>query len=416
MVNFGWSNYERLGPEPIASGPAAVSSGIGRMDVFVRGTDNALWHKGFDTNIGWSNYEQLGPEPIAAGPGVCSRAPGLLDVFVKGTDDALWHKGFDTNTGWSGYERLGPEPIASGPAAVSSGIGRMDVFVRGTDNALWHKGFDTNIGWSNYEQLGPEPIASAPAAVLWGSGRMDVFVQGTDNALWHKVFDVGAAPHISIRVLEMNMHGGHNAAEADVLGEQADFIQSLQPDVVMLQEAGYAQVEQLSIKTGLRHYARGTTSGNALLSRNQLTDVVETIVPRPWWLQFTHDSGYIAATANIAGRPYRLIGTHLHLDAGYRKVHLLRLAETLRALPRALCPILGGDFNMGSEDPDMIPIKAYVDEAYRMVHPDQPDTPSIDMVWIGKGVHHEIDSYTVIPATHVTDHDSVILVAMTRWD
>ena len=87
----------------------------------------------------WSGYEQLGPEPIAS-PGVCCRAAGLLDVFVRGTDNALWHKSFDTNTGWTGYEQLGAEPIASAPAAVSSGGGRMDVFVRGTD-ALWHKSF-----------------------------------------------------------------------------------------------------------------------------------------------------------------------------------------------------------------------------------------------------------------------------------
>jgi microsomal dipeptidase-like Zn-dependent dipeptidase len=89
------------------------------------------------------SYEQLGGEPIASDPAVCSWAPGRLDVFVRGTDNALWTKWYDGNN-WSGYLQLGGEPIASDPAAVSWGPNRIDVFVRGTDNALWTKWYDGN--------------------------------------------------------------------------------------------------------------------------------------------------------------------------------------------------------------------------------------------------------------------------------
>ena len=174
-----WSGWESLGGV-LTSDPAAVSWGDGRIDVFVRGTDNALWHKWF--NDGWSNWESLGGV-LSSGPAVSSWASGRLDVFVRGTDNALWHKWF--NGGWSNWESLGGV-LTSDPAAVSWGDGRIDVFVRGTDNALWHKWF--NGGWSNWESLGGG-LSSGPAVASWASGRLDVFVRGTDNALWHKWFN-----------------------------------------------------------------------------------------------------------------------------------------------------------------------------------------------------------------------------------
>lgn len=39
-----WSGWESLGGT-LTSAPAAVSWGPNRIDVFVKGTDNALWHK-----------------------------------------------------------------------------------------------------------------------------------------------------------------------------------------------------------------------------------------------------------------------------------------------------------------------------------------------------------------------------------
>jgi peptidoglycan hydrolase-like protein with peptidoglycan-binding domain len=85
----------------------------------------------------WSGWESLGGV-LTSGPGVSSWSAGRLDCFVRGTDNALWHKWF--SGGWSGWESLGGV-LTSDPAAVSWGASRIDVFARGTDNALWHKWF-----------------------------------------------------------------------------------------------------------------------------------------------------------------------------------------------------------------------------------------------------------------------------------
>ena len=167
----------------------------------------------------WETWESL-EGVISSSPDVCSWAPGRLDVFARGTDNALWHRWYDG--GWSGWESLGGV-ITSDPAAVSWGSrphrrlrarhgqralaqvvrrqlvglgvprrgrsstartsaswapGRLDVFARGTDNALWHKWYDG--GWLDWESLGGV-IASDPSAVSWGHGRIDVFARGTNR-------------------------------------------------------------------------------------------------------------------------------------------------------------------------------------------------------------------------------------------
>jgi hypothetical protein len=178
FYDAGWSGWESLGGT-LNSEPAAVSWSSGRIDVFWRGTDNALWHEWFAG--AWFGPESLGGT-LTSGPAVASWAPGRLDVFARGADNALWHMFYDA--GWSGWESLGGG-LSSEPAAVSWASGRLDVFARGTDNALWHMFYDA--GWSGWESLGGT-LASGPAAASWAAGRLDVFARSTDNTLLHKFY------------------------------------------------------------------------------------------------------------------------------------------------------------------------------------------------------------------------------------
>ncbi len=73
---------------------------------------------------------------LTSAPAVASWASGRLDVFVRGTDSALWHKWYQN--GWSGWESLGGV-LTSAPGAVSWGPNRIDVFAAGTDSAMWHR-------------------------------------------------------------------------------------------------------------------------------------------------------------------------------------------------------------------------------------------------------------------------------------
>lgn len=169
----------------LTSGPDASSWGAGRSDVFVRGTDNGMWHNVWNGST-WSGFTPLGGI-LTSDPGAVSWGPSRVDVFVRGTDNAMWHIWGDGNS-WTGWEPQGGV-LTSGPDVASWGTGRLDVFVRGTDSGLWHKWWDGGR-WNGWESLGGV-LTSDPTAVSWGSNRIDVFVRGTDNGLWRKAWDGG---------------------------------------------------------------------------------------------------------------------------------------------------------------------------------------------------------------------------------
>jgi Uncharacterized protein conserved in bacteria (DUF2334) len=183
-----WGTWASLDGQLTAS-PAAVSWADGRIDLFGRGTDNALWHRSYN-NSAWSDWESLGGQLAATtGPAVSSQAAGQLDVFVIGTDQALWHRSYASGT-WSTWESLSGQLTAS-PAAVSSANGHIDVFGRGTDNALWHRSYN-NSAWSVWESLGGQLAATTgPAVSSQAAGQLDVFVIGSDQALWHRSYASG---------------------------------------------------------------------------------------------------------------------------------------------------------------------------------------------------------------------------------
>ena len=162
------------------STPAAVSWGPGRMDVFVRGNDGALWHMWWNS-AAWGGWESLGGS-LASAPSVAAWSANRLDVFARGTDNTLQHLLWDGSR-WTAWESLGGI-LTSAPAVTSWFAGRLDVFVRGTDDALWHRWW-SSTSWLGWEGLGGV-VSADPGAASWGPGRIDLFVQGTDSQLYHK--------------------------------------------------------------------------------------------------------------------------------------------------------------------------------------------------------------------------------------
>ena len=182
----------------VVGDPEVVSWGSDRLDVFVVGTDSALYHKWWD-GAAWGpsreGYESLGGT-VVGDPEVVSWGSDRVDVFVVGTDSALGHKWW-VGSSWGpsrqGYESLGGQ-ITGRPHAVAWGRNRLDLFARGTDSRLHHKWWDGN-SWgpsvTGWEDLGGT-FVGRPHAVAWGANRLDVFVVGTDSRLYHKWWD-GAA-------------------------------------------------------------------------------------------------------------------------------------------------------------------------------------------------------------------------------
>jgi hypothetical protein len=102
---------------------------------------------------------QLGAAYRTSGP-VEAWGPDRLDVFVVGNDNALYHKWWNGKA-WrpslTDYERQGDGHCFSRAEAVSWTSDRLDLFVVGEDASLRHKWWDGKA-WgpspTDYENLG----------------------------------------------------------------------------------------------------------------------------------------------------------------------------------------------------------------------------------------------------------------------
>jgi hypothetical protein len=183
---------ENLGGAMIGS-PTVASWGENRLDVFVRGLDNALWHKYWDGG-NWSNWESLGGV-LTSSPAAVSWGPNRIDVFVLGGERALLQKSWDGSS-WRDWVKVadlidpdGVNIVTGDPAAASWGPERLDVFLGySTDNgktisSLYHMISGSPGTWGGGDSIAP--VFSAGSAVSRGVHSIDVVTHGPDGQLYH---------------------------------------------------------------------------------------------------------------------------------------------------------------------------------------------------------------------------------------
>ncbi|MFN7139522.1 MAG: N-acetylmuramoyl-L-alanine amidase, partial [Limisphaerales bacterium] len=90
-------------------------------------------YNGGEARNGVNSRKNSTPAPATPGPDASTRGANRLDVFVRGADNALWQRTYDH--GWLGWNSLGGS-ITSDPASVSWNSNRIDVFARGLDGAI----------------------------------------------------------------------------------------------------------------------------------------------------------------------------------------------------------------------------------------------------------------------------------------
>jgi hypothetical protein len=176
---------ERLGGESLRREPVAVvRDGDGRLAVFARGTDDALYATGENTPGGtWSAWVPIATE-LAGPPDAIKDADGRLEVFARGSDGAVWHAAQTATGGWTGWLSLGGS-VAGEPAAILDHNERIVLFARGKDGDLWTASQDASVaGWTAWTPV-DGPIASDPAPARTADGRLEVFARGADGKLWN---------------------------------------------------------------------------------------------------------------------------------------------------------------------------------------------------------------------------------------
>jgi hypothetical protein len=177
--------------------PSVVVNEQGRMEAFVRGAGNSLFHAWQISLINtekWSAWENMGGQ-LSSDPVAVLQSDKTLAVFMTGYDNSLWtavQTKMDDPTSWTKVTRLGGH-LVGGPSVIVAADGRLAVFGRGIDNSLAHMVQVTlatgGYKWSDWASLGGD-LEEDPVAALDGWGAMHVFVRGTGQTLRYLRQDV----------------------------------------------------------------------------------------------------------------------------------------------------------------------------------------------------------------------------------
>jgi hypothetical protein len=154
----GWRDWENVGGQrmTLTSAPVAAATGPNRVDCFGRGSNDGhlihAWYQG-GLKQDWMEPDNL---TIRDAPAIVSGATadrGRVDVFIRGTDDIMRHRVYYTALqpgqpsagGWepgSNWNHTSTNKIFSAPAAVAwwsgNALKRIDCFAQDANNNLMH--------------------------------------------------------------------------------------------------------------------------------------------------------------------------------------------------------------------------------------------------------------------------------------
>jgi hypothetical protein len=212
-ASLGTPAYTTNGAPGIPSQPVVVEQADGRLEVFIKGIDDGIWHI-WQLHLGgeWSQWSSLGLAPDRAGfqPSISvgENVDGRLEVFAisQVSESTLWHIWqLHPGGGWSQWSSLGTtlqdgnsNSLVAGAKVGGNADGRLEVFVTGSemsvtgsDRAVWHI-WQLHPGgeWSKWSSLGTPPTAISLGnnCFVWKNddGRIEIFVTSSaEVALWH---------------------------------------------------------------------------------------------------------------------------------------------------------------------------------------------------------------------------------------
>jgi len=180
MHNGTWGRWISWGGKLSAS-PAITGTSLGRIDVFIRGADHALWVRTLRPGQPLTQWKRLGGH-LSTAPAAVAVSENSFEVAVGGPDHAVWTTSTLAKWAWTSAGSRTFSAPAIGYIPESNGAW---VLIRGTDNALWGKGFGGG-SFTPWQRIGSKLIIGAPAAAgtRQPAAHITAAVRGTDHAVW----------------------------------------------------------------------------------------------------------------------------------------------------------------------------------------------------------------------------------------
>jgi hypothetical protein len=153
----------------------------GRLYLFVRGLDGAVWYRSrSEIASNWADWKSLGSfilNNVSRGS-----VNGRVAAFARGRDDALWYT-VRQGDGFTPWMSLGGT-LTSEPVVAVVG-GRPRIFVRGTDGALWYRAQMETGQWLGWRSLGGM-IDGAPTVTHGSDGQLVILAQDEEGIVWQR--------------------------------------------------------------------------------------------------------------------------------------------------------------------------------------------------------------------------------------
>ncbi|MGW2773838.1 glycoside hydrolase family 27 protein [Streptomyces olivaceoviridis] len=166
--------------------PAAYASAGGRIDVFVRGTDDRAYRRVFSGGR-WGAWQDLGGS-LTDAPTVAFTDPAHWTLVARGADGSVVQRG--PSSGWSSLGAPGDRPVYGRPSAVVDEGGRVHVAVRTAADDVWTRSRDGSGQWSAWSSLGGT-VSGSPTLVAVGNAVV-LYARAGDYTLWQQRYDGGA--------------------------------------------------------------------------------------------------------------------------------------------------------------------------------------------------------------------------------
>ena len=198
----GWTAFSSLGGSGgNLSSPAAIIDNDGRMNLFVVGSDNAIWwNKQTVPGGSWMGWTQMSGTHAKSGEAPTAilnynqNGDGSMEVIYNNTGNSAVSHFFQTTAGgsdwsWSGEQSLGGGANLSGLSASRNSDGRLDVSVVGSDNKVWHNWQTTAgggwNGWAHFDTSQSAVSSQAPCLTVNQSGKLEIFMNSTNGHVYH---------------------------------------------------------------------------------------------------------------------------------------------------------------------------------------------------------------------------------------
>jgi alpha-galactosidase len=167
--------------------PAAYGSTGGRIDLFVRGTDNVTYQRTFSSGS-WGSWTSLGGT-VTDAPTVAFTSPTSWTLFARGSDGQIWDRTNSSST-WSSIGSPNSVPTYGRPSAVTDASGTY-VAVRASDDSIWWRVRNTSGTWGSWTSIGG--TVSGSPTLLATAGGIYLFARAGDYTLWQNTWHTSSS-------------------------------------------------------------------------------------------------------------------------------------------------------------------------------------------------------------------------------